>query len=124
MNKFKEIAIGALIVLGLAAGGYYLYKSNFLKCLFSEDPMDDTRIKEYQHTIDSLQKVMLNNEQLLTDSRNRVAALNDSIGILSTRIDSSQKKLATIKKEYNEKIKSIRDFSSNDIERFITDRYK
>lgn len=124
MKNIKEIIIAAGVLIVLAAGGYYLYKSNFLKCLFTEDPMSDTSIKEYEQRIDSLQKVMINNEHLLTESRNRVALLNDSISALATRIDSSQKKLATIKKEYNEKIKSIRDFSSNDIERFITDRYK
>jgi septal ring factor EnvC (AmiA/AmiB activator) len=124
MKQIKAIGVGIGIVAVLAISGYYIYSSNFLKCFLSKDPMNDTSIKEYQHTIDSLQKVMVNNEQLLTESRVRVAMLNDSINILATRIDSSQNKLATIKKEYNEKIKSIRDFSSNDIERFITDRYK
>lgn len=112
------IALCGLLILSVFKPDYFSWASGI-----SNSKLDQEN-KQYQHEIDSLSKVISNNATLIQESIKRSESFNDSIIALNVKIAEADKKIATIKKDYNEKIKSINNFSSNDIERFITDRYK
>ena len=112
------IALGALLAMSVLKPDFFSWVPGSISSqLDKENAM-------HEHKIDSLSKVIERNNELVEESKKISQTFNDSIAVLNLKIVETDKKIASIKKDYNEKIKSISNFSSNDIERFITDRYK
>ena len=84
----------------------------------------DTIIEQNTAKIDSLRGVItgLEANQLKYDAT--IANLKDSLVVLNTQIDNNESKIKDLKKKYNEKVNSISSYSSNQLEDFLTDRYK
>ena len=84
----------------------------------------DTIIEQNTAKIDSLRGVItgLEANQLKYDAT--IASLKDSLVVLNTQIDNNESKIKDLKKKYNEKVNSISSYSSNQLEDFLTDRYK
>jgi len=112
------IALGVLLTMSVLKPNFFSWASG------NSSSQLDKENERYQHEIDSLTKVIEKNNILVEESKKISQTFNDSIAVLNLKIIETDKKIASIKKDYNEKIKSISNFSSNDIERFITDRYK
>lgn len=84
----------------------------------------DVIIDKNTAKIDSLRGVItgLEANQLKYDAT--IASLKDSLVVLNTQIDNNETKIKDLKKKYNEKVNSISSYSSNQLEDFLTDRYK
>ena len=84
----------------------------------------DAVIEQNTAKIDSLRGVItgLEANQLKYDAT--IASLKDSLVALNTQIDNNESKIKDLKKKYNEKVNSISSYSSNQLEDFLTDRYK
>ena len=84
----------------------------------------DAIIDQNTAKIDSLRGVItgLEANQLKYDAT--IASLKDSLVVLNTQIDNNETKIKDLKKKYNEKVNSISSYSSNQLEDFLTDRYK
>ena len=84
----------------------------------------DVIIDQNTTKIDSLRGVItgLEANQLKYDAT--IASLKDSLVVLNTQIDNNETKIKDLKKKYNEKVNSISSYSSNQLEDFLTDRYK
>ena len=84
----------------------------------------DAIIDQNTTKIDSLRGVItgLETNQLKYDAT--IASLKDSLVALNTQIDKNETKIKDLKKKYNEKVNSISSYSSNQLEDFLTDRYK
>ena len=84
----------------------------------------DVIIDQNTAKIDSLRGVItgLEANQLKYDAA--IASLKDSLVVLNTQIDNNEIKIKDLKKKYNEKVNSISSYSSNQLEDFLTDRYK
>jgi len=84
----------------------------------------DAVIEQNTAKIDSLRGVItgLEANQLKYDAT--IASLKDSLVVLNTQIDNNETKIKDLKKKYNEKVNSISSYSSNQLEDFLTDRYK
>lgn len=84
----------------------------------------DAVIEQNTAKIDSLRGVItgLEANQLKYDAT--IANLKDSLVVLNTQIDNNETKIKDLKKKYNEKVNSISSYSSNQLEDFLTDRFK
>ena len=84
----------------------------------------DAVIEQNTAKIDSLRGVItgLEANQLKYDAT--IASLKDSLVLLNTQIDNNETKITDLKKKYNEKVNSISSYSSNQLEDFLTDRFK
>lgn len=84
----------------------------------------DVIIEQNTAKIDSLRGVItgLEANQLKYDAT--IASLKDSLVVLNTQIDNNETKIKDLKKKYNEKVNSISSYSSNQLEDFLTDRFK
>lgn len=84
----------------------------------------DVIIDQNTARIDSLRGIIngLEANQLKYDAT--IASLKDSLVVLNTQIDKNETKIKDLKKKYNEKVNSISSYSSNQLEDFLTDRYK
>ena len=84
----------------------------------------DAVIEQNTAKIDSLRGIItgLEANQLKYDAT--IASLKDSLVALNTQIDNNESKIKDLKKKYNEKVNSISSYSSNQLEDFLTDRYK
>jgi chromosome segregation ATPase len=84
----------------------------------------DAIIDQNTTRIDSLRGVITGLEvnQLKYDAT--ISSLKDSLVVLNTQIDNNETKIKDLKKKYNEKVNSISSYSSNQLEDFLTDRYK
>ena len=84
----------------------------------------DAVIEQNTAKIDSLRGVITSLEanQLKYDAT--IASLKDSLVVLNTQIDNNESKIKDLKKKYNEKVNNISSYSSNQLEDFLTDRYK
>ena len=84
----------------------------------------DAVIEQNTAKIDSLRGVItgLEANQLKYDAT--IASLKDSLVVLNTQIDNNETKIKDLKKKYNEKVNSISSYSSNQLEDFLTDRFK
>lgn len=83
----------------------------------------DAIIEEQKQTIDSLKGIMELNQALLTQSHERTQLYADSVVTLNKKINQNNAKIATIRKQYDEKIKSLINLNSNDIESYFSNRY-
>jgi len=118
----KTNLIWAVIIL---AGAVILWNMGILSFPDNEKISEqDAVIEQNTAKIDSLRGVItgLEANQLKYDAT--IASLKDSLVALNTQIDNNESKIKDLKKKYNEKVNSISSYSSNQLEDFLTDRYK
>jgi len=118
----KTNLIWAVIIL---AGAVILWNMGILSFPNNEKISEqDAVIEQNTAKIDSLRGIItgLEANQLKYDAT--IASLKDSLVALNTQIDNNESKIKDLKKKYNEKVNSISSYSSNQLEDFLTDRYK
>ena len=74
--------------------------------------------------IDSLREVIgtLESNQKVYDST--ITRLNDSILVISSQLTVNQSKIKDLRKKYNEKVDNVSSYSSDQLEEFLSGRYK
>ena len=118
----KTNLIWVVIIL---AGAVILWNMGILSFPDNEKISEqDAVIEQNTAKIDSLRGVItgLEANQLKYDAT--IASLKDSLVTLNTQIDNNESKIKDLKKKYNEKVNNISSYSSNQLEDFLTDRYK
>jgi hypothetical protein len=111
MNK-TTIVLSAIIAVLL---GYIVF--------FTGGNTEDKYAKQ-KHEIDSLtvQILKLQNQQEIQDAL--IQHREDSIELLSQKIELKDKKIKEIRKYYGDKIKTTSDFTPVQLDSFFTNRYK
>jgi peptidoglycan hydrolase CwlO-like protein len=88
-------------------------------------PYDDSKAKaQYQHTIDSLNTSILNYRTTQLELDKKIAGYELDIRRLDFQIDSAENKIIEIRNYYGERIKAVGRYSTDELDRFFTDRYK
>jgi len=76
-----------------------------------------------QAEIDSLkQSIELNNQTLITINNN-IMGIQDSLILVSNKIEDNNKKISNIKNDLDKTINDINNFSSNDIYLYFASKY-
>jgi len=76
-----------------------------------------------QAEIDSLkQSIELNNQTLITINNN-IMGVQDSLILVSNKIEDNNKKISNIKNDLDKTINDINNFSSNDIYLYFASKY-
>lgn len=78
----------------------------------------------YNKTVDSLKTLIANQETVRQNYDVQVSQLNDSIVVLNEVIRKNELSLTKIKTRRNEKVTAVSKFSSLDITKFLSERYK
>lgn len=109
INK-QNILLGIIVILA----AYNIFQGGKIK----------TDIKEYNAKIDLIQKeidsVQVENQKLI----DKIGTIDNHIDNIDGDINNVTKNITIIKKQTNEKIDSVNNFSFSDLEKFFTDRYK
>jgi peptidoglycan hydrolase CwlO-like protein len=85
----------------------------------------DTQAKaQYQHTIDSLDNVILNYKRDQLELDKKIAGYELDIRRLDFQIDSAENKIIEIRNYYATQIKNIGRFSTTELDDFFSNRYK
>lgn len=84
----------------------------------------DSIINSNNVKLDSLRNVIkdLESNQAVYDSS--IARLQDSLLVLNSKLVVNEGKIKDIRKKYNEKVNGVSDYSSNQLEEFLSGRYK
>lgn len=84
----------------------------------------DSIINSNNLKLDSLRNVIkdLESNQAIYDSS--IARLQDSLVVLNSKLVVNEGKIKDIRKKYNEKVNGVSDYSSNQLEEFLSGRYK
>lgn len=84
----------------------------------------DSIINSNNLKLDSLRNVIkdLESNQAVYDSS--IARLQDSLLVLNSKLVVNEGKIKDIRKKYNEKVNGVSDYSSNQLEEFLSGRYK
>jgi len=76
-----------------------------------------------QAEIDSLkQSIELNNQTLITINNN-IMGVQDSLILVSNKIEDNNKRISNIRNDLDKTINNINNFSSNDIYLYFTSKY-
>jgi len=114
-KKFLEI-IGIILMSII----FILYLNHITDSKKSQDSI----IEQNELKIDSLRNVISNLELNQFKYDSTILFLNDSLIILNDKVVLNENKIKDLRKKYNEKIKNISNFSSAELEEFLTNRYK
>lgn len=86
-----------------------------------EKPKTDT---VYLKAVDSLKTLIANQEAIRQNYDVQITQLNDSIVVLNTIIEKNKLTINQIKARKNEKTIAVSKYSSIDITKFLSNRYK
>lgn len=78
----------------------------------------------YNKTVDSLKTLIADQVAVQQSYDMQISQLNDSIVVLNKVIKKNELSLTKIKARKNEKVAAISKYSSLDITKFLSDRYK
>ena len=91
---------------------------------FGIDFGSDTNTEQYEHDIDSLKKIVQNYEDENAQLGLRLNELQDEIYDLQSTVRRRENTIANLKKETNETINIVSRYTTSDIYKFLSDRYK
>jgi len=78
----------------------------------------------YNKTVDSLKSLIADQVAVQQSYDMKISALNDSIYMLNAIIAQNKLTINQIKARRNEKVTAVSKFSSDDITKFLSNRYK
>ncbi len=78
----------------------------------------------YNKTVDSLKSLIADQVAVQQSYDMQISQLNDSIVVLNTIIEKNKLTINQIKARKNEKVAAVSKYSSLDITKFLSDRYK
>lgn len=121
IKHYKKTALKRLgILIAIAAFiGLWINRPR----IFSTE-YEDTILKQTKRESDSLRS-LLDTCQYYHDKHNSIISnMNDSLIVLTGLIKQEQNKIVYLKNHQYEKINNVSKFTSDDISKFLSDRYK
>ena len=113
----SRINIVSLITLGIVLFIAYTY-------FFKTDDSFQLREQILQNQIDSL-TTKVSEFKLERDSLdNNISNLNDSLFTLQFEIENKSNQINKLKRDYAKKVEHINNYTVNDINEYLTNRYK
>jgi len=109
-RDYLYLAILILGFLSLYLGGYI----NFNKVGINNST---------QAEIDSLKKAIELSNQTLITINNNIVGVQDSISLVSSRIEDNNKQISTIKNDLDKTISNISEYTSNDLYLYFASNY-
>ena len=119
LNKSNLIWLIVII-----AGVVILWNMGILNFSFNKTSKQDNIIKENTAKIDSLRGVISDLQVNQAKYDSAVTDLKSSLVSIETEINDNETKIKDLKKKYNEKINSISGYSTQQLEEFLSNRYK
>ena len=96
----------------------------FAYIVFSPKPKVDTTKTVYDYKMDSLATVILDLKQQQLQSDSVIACYSDSILKLDRKLLAKKRTIIKIRKNYENKIKTISNYSPSQLSEFFAKRYK
>lgn len=84
----------------------------------------DKTTKDQQMVIDSLSNALDSSMAVNKSLEDEITAVHYSMEQLNATIEQDKQTISNLKKRRNEKTAAVSNYSSNDIIKFLTDRYK
>ena len=109
--------IVSLIILGIILVIAYFY-------FFKEDTSFAEREQILQTQIDSLTNQVTEYKFERDSLDNNIHSLNDSLFSLQTVIETKSDQISKLKKDYAKKVQYINNYTVDDINKYLADRYK
>lgn len=110
-----------LTLIGLLVIGVLLW---YIGCNNPEPPQQPKTDAVYNKTVDSLKNLIADQVAVQQHYDMQIKELNDSIYVLNAVIAQNNLTINQIKAKRNEKVTAVSKFSSLDITKFLSDRYK
>jgi hypothetical protein len=110
-----------IIVVVLLIAGLVFWQVGCNKPQVPKEPKTDAA---YNKTVDSLKSLIADQVAVQQSYDMQISQLNDSIMILNEVIRKNELSLTKIKTRRNEKVTAVSKFSSLDITKFLSERYK
>ncbi len=110
-----------IIVVVLLIVGLVTWQVGCNKPKVHKEPKTDAA---YNKTVDSLKSLIADQIAVQQSYDMQISQLNDSIMILNEVIRKNELSLTKIKTRKNEKVIAVSKFSSDDITKFLSNRYK
>ncbi len=110
-----------IIVVVLLIAGLVFWQVGCNKPQVPKEPKTDTA---YNKTVDSLKSLIADQIAVQQHYDMQISELNDSIIVLNDIITKNQLTINQIKARRNEKVTAVSKFSSDDITKFLSNRYK
>lgn len=82
-----------------------------------------TDIEGYNQKIDNLSKEIDSVQQLNKELDERIASLHSELELIDSDIDRVQNGITNIRKDTNEKVNNVDNFTFDELIKFFTDRY-
>jgi len=83
----------------------------------------DTDVKKYEDRIKSLQTNIDSISKINSEINNKIITLNGDISTITNKIEKVDKTINIIKRNTDEKVSNVDNFSFNELELFFTKRY-
>ena len=109
--------IVSLIILGIILAIAYFY-------FFKEDTSFAEREQILQTQIDSLTNQVTEYKFERDSLDNNIHSLNDSLFSLQNVIETKSDQISKLKKDYAKKVQYINNYTVDDINKYLADRYK
>lgn len=116
----EKILWGVIIIAGLIL----LWNLGIINIPGSKTKEQETIIEQNSHKIDSLRTAIINLENNQNKHNLVISNLRDSMLLINNQLNKNELKIQKLRKDYNEKINSISNYSSTQLEEFFTNRYK
>lgn len=110
-----------IIVVVLLIVGLVTWQVGCNKPKVHEEPKSTAA---YNKTVDSLKSLIADQVAVQQSYDMQISELNDSIIVLNDIIEKNKLTINQIKARRNEKVTAVSKFSSDDITKFLSNRYK
>lgn len=110
-----------IVIVVLLIAGLVFWQVGCNKPQVPKEPKTDAA---YNKTVDSLKSLIADQIAVQQSYDMQISQLNDSIMILNEVIRKNELSLTKIKTRKNEKVTAVSKFSSDDITKFLSNRYK
>lgn len=110
-----------LTLVGLLLIGVLLW---YVGCNNPEPPQQPKTDAVYNKTVDSLKALIADQVAVQQHYDMQISQLTDSIVVLNNIIQKNQLTINQIKARRNEKVTAVSKYSSLDITKFLSERYK
>jgi len=110
-----------IVIVVLLIAGLVFWQVGCNKPQVPKEPKTDAA---YNKTVDSLKSLIADQVAVQQSYDMQISQLNDSIVVLNEVIRKNELSLTKIKTRRNEKVTAVSKFSSLDITKFLSERYK
>ena len=120
MSKYTNLIW--IIIIGLFI--FMVWPIKIPNISWGDSSKEQEIIKNNESKIDSLKKIIESNKKIQIALDNKILNYQDSISSLKNEIFNRENKIKELKKESNEIHSIVSKFSTSDINKFLSDRYK